>query len=57
MTIYAFNNTSFSPPSQEILQLSISNIIAGFETYAYRLGREPVDTQINFKRGQNAGST
>jgi len=36
MTAYAFNSTNFPSPSQEILQLSISDIIADFETYAYR---------------------
>ena len=42
-------------PSQEILQLPISDIIAGFETYAYRLEREPVDKQTNFKGRQKCG--
>ena len=43
------------PPSQEILQLPISDIIADFETHAYRLEREPVDKQTNFKGRQKCG--
>ena len=42
-------------PSQEILQLPISDIIADFETHAYRLEREPVDKQTNFKGRQKCG--
>ncbi len=49
------NSQGLSVPSpfQEILQLPISDIIADFETYAYRLlEREPVDKQTSFKGRQ-----
>ncbi len=46
---------SVPSPSQEILQLPISDIIADFETHAYRLEREPVDKQTNFKGRQKCG--
>ena len=47
---------SVPSPSQEILQLPISDIISDFETYAYQLEREPIDkiNRLALRGGNNA---